>query len=138
MKPITKANGERYYSYILNYVDDVLVISEEAGPILTWLGEYFKLKVGSVGPLANYLGTKLFLNRLPNVVVTRGMIHLQYVQEATKCCKKHVDKTFKGKYIRFGKAPNPFVMNYDPCTDVSTVCTIDEALYFQSLIRIMR
>ena len=30
MKPMTKANGERYYFYILNYVDDVLVISKEA------------------------------------------------------------------------------------------------------------
>ena len=50
MKSMTKANGERYYSYILNYMDDVLVISEEAAPILAWLGKYFKLKAGSVGP----------------------------------------------------------------------------------------
>ena len=34
---MTKANGESYYSYILIYVDDVLVISEEAGPILARL-----------------------------------------------------------------------------------------------------
>ena len=45
---------------------------------------------------------------------------------------------FKGKYIWFGKAPNPFVMNYDPFTDVSTFCTADKASYFQSLIGIMR
>ena len=45
---------------------------------------------------------------------------------------------FKGKYIWFGKATNPFVMNYDPCTDVSMVCTTDKASYFQSLIGIMR
>ena len=45
---------------------------------------------------------------------------------------------FKGKYIWFGKAPKSFVMNYDPCTDVSTVCTADKASYFQPLIGIMR
>ena len=44
MKPMTKANGERYYYYILHYVDDVLVIYKEAGPILARLGKYFKLK----------------------------------------------------------------------------------------------
>ena len=68
MKPTTNANGERYYSYILNYVDYVLVISEGAGPIIHRLGKYFKLKAASVGPPANYLGIKLRLNRLPNGV----------------------------------------------------------------------
>ena len=50
MKPMTKANGESYYSYILNYVDDVLVISGEAVLILAWLDKYFNLKEVSVGP----------------------------------------------------------------------------------------
>ena len=68
MKPITKANVESYYSYILNYVDAVIFISKEAGPILARLGKYFKLKAGSVGPPTNCLGTKLRLTRLPNGV----------------------------------------------------------------------
>ena len=94
-----KANGECYYYYILNYMDDVLVISEEAGPILAWLGKYFKLKAGSVGPPTNYLGTKLRLTRLPIGVVAWGMRPSQYVQEATKYCEKNIYKIFKGKYI---------------------------------------
>ena len=69
MKPMTKDNSERYYSYILNYVDDVLIISEEAGPILARLGKYFNFKAGSVSPPSNYLGTKLCLTRIPNGVV---------------------------------------------------------------------
>ena len=68
MKPTTNANGERYYSYILNYVDYVLVISEGAGPIIHRLDKYFKLKAASFGPPANYLGIKLHLKRLPNGV----------------------------------------------------------------------
>ena len=54
MKPTTKSNRERYYSYILNYVDDVLVLSKEARPVLTRFGKYFKLKAGSVGPPTDY------------------------------------------------------------------------------------
>ena len=111
---MTKANGERYYFYILNYVDDVLVISKEAGPILARIGKHFKLKAVSVGPPPNYLGTNLRLTRLPNGIVAWVMSPSQYMKESTKCCKKHVAKMFKGKYIWFGKTPNPFVMNYDP------------------------
>ena len=125
---MTKANGECYSSYILNDVDDVLFISEEAGTILAQLGKYFKLKVGSVGPPTNYLGTKIHFTRLLNGVAARGVSPSQYVQEATKCGKKHVDKMFKGKYFWFGKATNPFAMSYDPCIDVSTIYTANEAL----------
>ena len=135
---MTNSNGEPYYSYILNYVYNVLVISKEAGPILARLGKYFKLKAVSVVPPKTYLGTKLRLTRLPDGVIACDMSPSHYVQEATKCCKKHVDKIFKVKCIWFGKSNNPFVMNYDPCTDVSTVCTADESSYFQSLIGIMR
>ena len=99
MKPMIKSNSECYYSYIFNHVDDVLVISEGGGPILARLGKYFKLKSVSIGPPANYLVTNLCLARLPNGVVAWGMSQSQYVQEATKFCKKHVDKIFKGKYI---------------------------------------
>ena len=77
---MTNSNVERYYSYILNYLDEVLVISEEAVPILARLGKYFKLKAGTVGPPANYLGTKLCLTRLPNGVDAWGVIPSQYVQ----------------------------------------------------------
>ena len=109
-------------------MDDVLVISVEAGPILARLGKYFKLKAGSVGPPTKYLGTKLRLTRLSNSVVAWGMSPSHYVQEATKYCKKQVDKIFKEKYIWFGKVPNSFFMNYDPCAYVSKVCTANEAL----------
>ena len=80
MKPTTKATGEHYYSYTLNYVDAVLVISEEAGTILARLGKYFKLKAGSIVPPKNYLGTKICLARLPNGVAAWGMRPSQYVQ----------------------------------------------------------
>ena len=93
---MTNSNGEPYYSYILNYVYNVLVISKEAGSILARIGKYFKLKAGSVGPPTNYLGTKLCLTILPNVIFAWDMSPSQYVQEATQCCKKHVEKMFKG------------------------------------------
>ena len=43
--------------YVLLYVDDVLVISENAESILRKnLGRYFELKESSIGPTDIYLG----------------------------------------------------------------------------------
>ena len=45
MRPAEKADGTPYYEYVLLYVDDTLVISENAGRILgEEIGRYFELK----------------------------------------------------------------------------------------------
>ena len=51
MRPAIKSNGNTYYEYILLYVDDALVVSENAESILhNELGRYFHLKEESIGP----------------------------------------------------------------------------------------
>ena len=51
MRPAKKSNGSSYYEYVLLYVDDCLVISENAKEVLTnEIGKYFELKPNSVGP----------------------------------------------------------------------------------------
>ena len=61
-------NGVDYYEYILLYVDDCLVISDNPEESLRKLGKYFKLKEGSVGPPSLYLGAKITKVGLPNGV----------------------------------------------------------------------
>ena len=34
LKPVAKPDGTEYYSYILNYVDDIMVTHHDAMPIL--------------------------------------------------------------------------------------------------------
>ena len=49
MRPLMKSNGSTYYSYILLYVGDVLVIDEDPELILgSQLGKYFFLKEDSI------------------------------------------------------------------------------------------
>ena len=56
----TRANGEKYYEYVLLYVDDVLVISDNADSIIREeIGQYFVLKEELIGPPSQYLGGKL-------------------------------------------------------------------------------
>ena len=44
MKPETDPDGYKYYSYILCYVDDVLVVHHDAMTTLMKIDKYFKLK----------------------------------------------------------------------------------------------
>ena len=52
-------NGSEYYSYILCYVDDIMVIHENARPVLDRIDKFMKLKASSIGDPDIYLGAKL-------------------------------------------------------------------------------
>ena len=46
-----KSDSSSYYEYVLLYVDDFLVISENVeGILVNEIGKYFELKPDSVGP----------------------------------------------------------------------------------------
>ena len=60
MRPAIKSDGNTYYEYILLYMDDALVVSENAESILhNELGRYFHLKGESIGPPTIYLGGRI-------------------------------------------------------------------------------
>ena len=51
MRAATKHNGEEYFEYVILYVDDCLVISNNPEAILREeIGKHFKLKEESIGP----------------------------------------------------------------------------------------
>ncbi len=55
-----QSTGEEYYKYVLLYVDDVLVISENTDNVLRIeIGQHFVLGEESTGPPSQYLGGKL-------------------------------------------------------------------------------
>jgi hypothetical protein len=137
-KPEAKPDGTEYYSYILCYVDDILVIHHDTMPILTDLDKHFKLKPGSVGDPDIYLGTKLKQTKLPNGVWAWGMSPSKYVNESVKNCANHLKTKLNGKYSLPKKAENPFKMGCDPPLDVSAALNPSEATYYQSLIGTLR
>ncbi len=60
MRLSKRTTGEEYYEYALLYVDDVLVISENAESVLRKeIGQHFVLRDESIGPPSQYLGGKL-------------------------------------------------------------------------------
>ena len=79
LKPESRKDGTSYYSYILCYVDDVLVVGDNAQPILDRIDKFMKLKDGSSEPDI-YLGSKLQRITLANDVVAWSMSPSKYVQ----------------------------------------------------------
>ena len=131
-------NGFKYYSYILCYVDDIMVIHHEARPILDLIDKYMKLKESSVGDPDIYLGAKLRKMKMPNGVLAWGISPSKYVQEAVKNCEAYLKDNYPDDYELTKYAPNPFPMDYEPSMDTSALLEADEASYYQSIIGIMR
>ena len=114
---LTRSTGEVYYDYFLLYVDNVLVVSEQAESVLRKeIGKFFVLKDDSVGPPSMYLGGKLRQVMLKNVVKAWEFGSSQYVQSAVKNSYEHLAK--QGLKLPY-KAPNPLTFDYCPEIDVS-------------------
>ena len=55
-----KADGFKYYEYVLVYVDDILAVSGNPKVIMDYLESKYTLKKDSIKELDSYLGAKIF------------------------------------------------------------------------------
>ena len=92
MRPAIKSDGTKCYDYVLLYVDDALVVSENAESFLrNESGRYFELKEESIGPPDHYLGGKVRKVQLENGVYAWAVSSSQYVQTAVKNVEVYLD-----------------------------------------------
>ena len=135
-RPAVKSDGTEYNEYVLLYVDDVLVISENGEKVIREeIGRQWQFKESSIEKPTIYLGGKCREVTLCNGVVCWAFSSSQYVQEAVK----NVEAWLKKKDRTLPKrAEAPFVPGYRPEVDVSRELGHDEASYYQSLIGILR
>ena len=139
MRPAIKSDGNTYYEYILLYVDDTLVVSENAESILcNELGRYFHLKEESIGPPTIYLGSRVCKVELENGVWAWSFSSSQYVQSAVKNVEEYVGKSENSHLKIPTKAETPLMTTYRPELDVSPELTPRDSAYYQSLIGILR
>ena len=87
----------KYYSYVLVYVDDILMISHEAMSDLAKIDYYSKMKDGSMGDPDIYLGSKLRKVVLPNQVEAWMMSPTKYVIEAIKNVERYLENEYCAK-----------------------------------------
>ena len=127
-----------YYSYILFYVDNIMVIHHDARTILDRIDNSVKLKESSVGDPDIYLGAKLKKVQMYNDVWCWYISPSKYVQEAVRNCQNYLKENLSDDYELIANAPNPFLLGYEPCMDVSPLVSPDEASYFQTIIGVIR
>ena len=139
MRPAIKSDGNTYYEYILLYVDEALVVSENAESILrNELGRYFHHKEESIGPPTVYLGGRVRNVQLENGVWARSFSSSQYVQSAIKNVEAYVGRPENSHLKIPSKAETPLTMSYRPELDVLSELTSRDSTYYQSLIGILR
>ena len=130
MRPAIKSDGNTYYEYILLYVDDALVVSENAESILrNELGRFFHLKEESICPPTIYLGDRVHKVQLENGVWAWSFSSSQYVQSVKS----------KNSHLKIlSKAETPLTTSYRPELDVSPELMSRDSAYYQSLFGILR
>ena len=139
MRPVIKSDGNTYYEYILLYVDDALVVSENAESILcNELGRYFHLKEESIGPPTIYLGGRVRKIQLENGVWAWSFSSSQYIQSAVKNVEEYVGKSENSHLKIPSKAETPLTTSFRPELDVLPELMPRDSAYYQSLIGICR
>ena len=84
LKPVVNpANNQKYYSYVLLYVDDFLCIHHDGVSTIKIIDKYFQMKEGSIGDPDLYLGAKLRKTRLFNGVEAWATSPAKYIFAAS-------------------------------------------------------
>ena len=136
MREAVKPDGSQYWEYVLLYVDDCLVISDNGEKILrNEIGKYFKLKEASIGPPDIYRGGKMRKVELENGAKAWSFSSSQYVQEAVRNVEVYLNER---KKKLASKAGSPISNNYRPEIDETDELNLADAAYYQSLIGILR
>ena len=139
MRPAERSDGTPYYEYVLLYVDDTLVVSENAEGILrNELGRYFELKEESIGPPTLYLGGRVRKVTLDNGMKAWSFSSSQYVRTAVGNVEEYLNKIDNPKWKLPGKAETPMQSSYRPELDVTPELEPTMASYYQSLIGVLR
>ena len=132
MRPAIKSDGNTYYEFILLYVADTLVVSENAESILqNKLRRYFHLKEESIGPPTIYLGGWVRKVQRENGVWAWIFSSSQYVQSAIKNVEAYVGRP-KSSHLKIPLKAD--MMSYRPELDVLPELMPRDSAYYQSLI----
>jgi hypothetical protein len=139
MRPAVKADGSKYYKYVLCYVDDLLVVSEHPKGIMEGLEAKYVLKAGSFGEPTTYLRAKVskyWLEHSDNPDKVRWSLSAEdYVNRAVKDVETELEKV--GKALPT-KVTTPTMADYRPEMDQSKELGPYQATYFAGLISTLR
>jgi hypothetical protein len=138
LKEQTDRKGVRYYSYILCYVDDLLVVHHNPKVIMDKINSFLPLKPDSVGPPEMYLGAKLKKKTFEDGTSAWGLSPSKYVKQAVRNVETYLKKNLDGRYKLPKRGDNPFPVDYAPEEDVTPLLEPEVATYYMQVIGILR
>ena len=122
-----RSDGTNYYTYILVYVDDILICSHDPTRYMNQLTQRYYVKKDSIGPPSIYLGStfKKVTDRSGSQAWASSSD--KYVKEAVEVAFNR-SKAMGIKLQRCAKSPtSPFSnIKYRPELDVTTLCNVAE------------
>ena len=141
MKPKKRADGSKYYSYLVVYVDDILSVDENPQVAIDMLGDLFRIKEGSVTEPKTYLGSTIRkwtgISLDGSQYSTYAMGSSGYVKEAIRVVEERMSENGL-KYIK-QKAKTPFTSaTYRPELDSSQEMDSSHITLYQNFIGILR
>ncbi|GFH61944.1 pol protein [Chaetoceros tenuissimus] len=142
-KACIDSDGNEYYSYILVYVDDLLIIDKNPKRFMEQIQGDFTVKKESISPPDRYLGADIRKVEDDGAKPFWTMSSNSYLDKAIKNLKAKLKESGL-EYNKKLSDPNyspkqPFTTaSYRPELDTSEECTDDQVTLFQNLIGILR
>ena len=143
LRPSTKANGNKYHSYILVYGDDVLIIDEDPKRYMDLLQSSYTVNPASICEPYPYLGADIKKVLYEDSSIAYTISSDNYIANAIKTIKMRLAE----HQLRFNpklsdssiSAPQPFFsLSYQPELDTSQLCNDNELAIYQNIIGILR
>ena len=137
------SRGNEYYSYILVYVDDILVIDENPMRFMQQLRESYTVREDTIKEPDQYLGADIRKVHFDDNSYAWTMGSTSYIKNAVKNIKARLQEDgyrFNPKLSDPSySARNPFSSNdYRPELDTSVECTPSQIQFYQNIIGILR
>jgi len=133
-----KPSGEKYWAYVLCYIDYLLVISHDPKVVIDYLLEKYTLKGGSVKAPDMYLGNKVRKWNIPDCDDPEkphwAMLSDLYIKRVGTEVENELDKLDQCLSTH---ASMPMVAGYRPEVKGSGLLRPGQANYFQGLIGVL-
>jgi hypothetical protein len=138
LKEQTDRKGRKYYSNLLCYLDDLLVVNHNPKRIMDKMSSFLPLKPDSVSPPEMYLSAKLKRKTFENGTSAWVLSPAKYVQQAVKNIETFLENNLEGKFALLKRGDNPFPCDNAPKEDVTPLLEPGVATYFMQLIGVLR
>ena len=141
IKRFTKPTGDKYYGYMLLYVDDALCVNHDAIAELVKLDKHFKMKPGSIGDPDLYLGAKVSTFSIDGYaddepIKAWGLSPTKYINAAIDNTEQYLAK--RGRTLNKKNTRAPFATGYRPELDATPELNEKDCSYYSSQVGILR